>query len=611
MNNFAEVDFQLKTFLKEDIDDTHYFPGVFAYEWTRRAEPQLVHCDRLREYEDNLINFLSHGSIMDKNDVIVIVGGTGTGKSTAIKYVSSNSLISPRTCKKKVPPVCHFETKKIIIDFQYLDRSHNEAITLDEFWTYVAAQVHNSVDDTIEVSSNLPSFFAWCLTQSKFLCHSILIQSFVIEIQEACRAYVNGQPFISYRGSNLLEYIVNRRKDLFKSCKPHDFAWYNLLLMGYNLLLSEPEKCHCPFLFIDNIDHLPPTFQRLAVDHGILLADLFKAKTLITIRPLTWAQAVHGQYLVEQKNHYAPDSIKVIVSRLQNIEQKCDDTFVKIVFKRMSALISNDTNLQTMIRATSGISIRYALRNVHNMLQSPIFRGYVSSGHEKSDRISVTELGKAYFFGENHILLDHAYDDIYSIRGSHNENTMLIKIRILDYIGRINKGVSKVRDIFSFCSKFEYEFIDIKSAINELMLRSRALLWSAEGWSINDETSYAEVMITPIGRNYYEDLFGELFYIEVCLARNVRDTVAISQVTQFDRDINNQDCDEIKKFVNQHGSSQYERLYGDIGCVSLKHSLKLKQGIDLVKPRYMGTIEFDEMREVYIKRILSGILNTK
>lgn len=632
---FKKFDHLLDVFLDESISNFKYCNGKLAYEWTANKEPQLKEAkpDEGGIYEQSICNFLlspNHEKTAGRNNIIVIIGGSGTGKSTTLNYcikeISKNTISHTISANASVRRPQ--KSNDILIDFRYLDVTDQDPESIDVmdmFWRYIAEKAKKSLINHQQISE-MPNFWKWCLSQSDLLFHCHKIQVFLYDNEDAIECYLSRKAYLIYgSGVNLLNYLSDKKEQLFKSFDAKGMAWYNLLLLINQIKNREnwendlKNEYGYPHLLIDNIDHLPPYLQAKAVDLAILLASTLELKTIINIRPLTWVQAVQGQYLIEQKYHYAPDPLEVILSRLNKIlASHCEDEVTKSYITKVITLINGEyklgdtrkTILQQMINATSGISIRYALRNIHNMLKSNIVRDKYLLENQK---LSVNEIARSFFFGEREHFLGHAFDNIYSVHHKLDQSHSLIKARILDFVLRIRTGVSKIREVFQFCQKFGYQEDDIKDALEELMLRSRALLWSAEGWKIKKADSFAEIMITPIGRNYINLLFGELFYIEVCLAKHAQDHTLVQQVISFDRKIGEKDSEDIKIFIKNYGADQYKKFYSvgldEITSLSLKHYYKLRSGIDKIKGQYVGALQFDEKRDLYLKSIMSELLN--
>lgn len=85
----ANFDYLIEMFLDESILNFDYCDGKIAYEWTANREPQLRKTKKTGDYEEYICNFLlspNHQKSAGRNNILLIIGGSGTGKLTTINY---------------------------------------------------------------------------------------------------------------------------------------------------------------------------------------------------------------------------------------------------------------------------------------------------------------------------------------------------------------------------------------------------------------------------------------------------------------------------------------------------------------------------------------------
>jgi len=611
MVDFSAFENSVRRLTDEDISDLPFCQGKTGYEWTASTAPRIVNISSSGDYENSIRGFIGFGAAAKAaghNNVLVIIGGAGEGKSTTVEWSLRSALRTQRICTRTEQP-CLIDRPIISLDFRRFDKTYFDEAALDQFWRHVVGEIGRSseLQSSFEFDGYV-RFLSWCSTKNEIVCQSEVLQNFLGANRDAIQCYLTGKAHFTYSGDSLLGYLDIKRQGLFHDMRAEDRAWHDLLRLGYVWSKGEG-KCSCPLFLLDNLDHLPPKLQCEAVDTGILLASVLEAKVIIAIRPLTWEHALHGQFLVEKKVHFSPDIVEVVQSRLQSIRDASHDDFVRQCIERIETLLQNPgTKLGEMVRCTSGLSVRFALRNVYNMLESPILRRYLATT-SGSEGMTVSDIARAYFFGESSTIVSHAFDNLYSVGRHQTTNSLLIKTRILHYVGIIREGTASHGDILKFCSKFGYDMGDVKQAIGELMISTRPLLWYSDEWDPEIDKVHARVLITPIGLQYFETLFGEPYYLHVCLAKGRDGPPKLDDSIEFDKKLTDVDLEEVTRFVKKYGSDQYVRNYEGVTCLALKHSRKLVAGLGTMFRHRAGTVAFDPKREHYITEKLALIIN--
>lgn len=217
-------------------------------------------------------------------------------------------------------------------------------------------------------------------------------------------------------------------------------------------------------------------------------------------------------------------------------------------------------------------------------------------------KIKVSDLAKAFFFGDTDTIRQDCFENLYQANNQSRTDFILIKSRILDFIYRICNLTSPITEVFDFALMFNYDETVVISTLNEMLRRSRPLLWSEDGFKIENPKSKARIMVTPIGKGYYERFFGEYFYDEVCIAAGPKTNVTPRAVYDFHTKLTDQDLKEIQDFSKKYGSILYRSIYfDDMPGMSFLHWQKLQVGFKWRDNYASDQIVFDPKREEWLR----------
>jgi hypothetical protein len=160
--------------------------------------------------------------------------------------------------------------------------------------------------------------------------------------------------------------------------------------------------------------------------------------------------------------------------------------------------------------------------------------------------------------------------------------------------------------------KFGHDKQLITVALNELMNSQRPLLWSEDGFHVDDCDSNSRIMTTPIGIGYYNDLFGELFYEEACLAQFGNERINPSDTIEFHQRLTEIDLQESEFAISKYGYTFYSRNYpqDEIISISQIHWNKLLIGLNNIN-RNFPDINVDQKRSEWIRHQFKSILDSK
>jgi hypothetical protein len=611
--NYLQLFETIRQYISDDKLDSQYINGRRSFIWSR-ADGATYETTEPGVYEQELQSFLDRdpGDFRSPEDnITIIVGGIGTGKSTTIKRSIESVIAKARNCSvTSNGGLCIAKPIVVVIDFKSWEDEQVLAVEekrSENFWNLVATCARQAISTEISEEQEVKCFWAWLLNQPKLLRRSLIINKFLSVERE--KIIQLSSSLISTPLPQILADLIKKRSRLFDSFKSEDFAWYSVALLAYQCLLPK-KTCPCLYLVVDNVDGLEPNTQRLALGLAQLLCAVLKARTLIALRPLTWKN-VQGELLIDRKDHYSPHWNSVLISRLTEclVTDRLNliDHAKEAINQLINALRNESNFLHKMFSATVGISVRYALRNLHNLLQSPILKAAYSNKKFVLD-LSVSDLSKAYFFGGASSIIPHAFENLYVTGSSRELSPVVLKPRILDFIKRRQNGMTTMKGIFEFSFKFGHRADMVQTALKELAMRERPLIWSEDGYELFSRKSNSRVMLTPIGYSYIKDLFGELFYEEVCLAKP-GEKITPGDVLRFHTEFSEAEFREINHVVNKHEAMYYRAIYGDT-ALCVEHWKKLFNGLKNIEFSYVGEIGFDEKRENWLLEKLGKILGS-
>lgn len=561
--------------------------GMRSYDWeTGQFLQKQIH--EKGEYESKILDF-TLSQIDEKrpdNNALIIIGGIGTGKSTLLDHLSERIKGVRKLCAINNDN-CTRHSLVIRINFDDWSNSgtpNRKRDAEDKKISSITSTIWNYYDSHIEaITQNINSvqytdidFFYWLLKRKRLRGQSIDINKFLSEfgqlIKDATSSNNEESRGILEREFRALINILSSRE----LC----------LLKIYKLkFLNERRNCKCAYLVIDNLDHLDPSFQIEAARIILLISSLLKSKTIIALRPLTYEHTIHGNTLIQAENHYSPQFEHVLEQRVEDYiiyKKNLSDREIGIL-RNLSQTLKKNKALKKALYATSGLSIRYAIRNFSNFLLSSILRDFIRKHNEINSKLRISEIIRAFFFSDAGGILPKAYQKLYTLKGDLRDDHLVLKPRILDYLNRCTEfGRETIKSLHHFLKGFGYFDDDIKLAINDLLVRSRPLLWCDAGLSISSLNNHANVMLTPIGRNYINALFGEYFYDEVIMAESDHHMVHADDVYIFHKRFSEQDIRECDHFINTRGDYVYKSFYpNEICCISTQHWKKVQYGLTL------------------------------
>jgi len=524
-------------------------------------------------YENQIANyFCGEEAHINTNGggVVVIRGATGSGKTSAIRrgiYLAELKLKQRR--KREKLDVVWLELNNL--DDSILSASKRE---MDNYiWRTLAVEIENFFEYTpVSETDRLP-FLYWLKNHSNITAKIRNIFQFFELNSKYLDAISSGSGLHGLTVVECEQLVDKEWKLCVSSVSDQEYALYKIACLRFALQKSDNSITH-RVIVVDNVDHLPPDFQRTVVNAALWMSEFLGVRLLIAVRPLTWENQ-HGHKSLDLEEHLSPSLADVLVTRLEYIR---DFEFSNThEHETVNALIRElrieKAHLRNMLYGASGVSLRAALRNFRNFLSSPILFGtQLSFPSRRDEHLKPSEIARAFFLGPDDCIDHDNIDDLFSVGGSRDPRRALIKPRLLDYILRIQTGRARISEVIAFVTGFGFSRGEIVAAINELMLRKRSLLWcDALGNIENGEglEGCATIAISPMGASYYGRLYGEYLYTEACLANDQTEKVPSWSVVEFSKNLIAIDEEQITLFVDANSGADYYSAYGvDIPSIS-------------------------------------------
>lgn len=585
---FNHTDLLAKYFGSDVIAADQYCVGTRAFDW-QSGKP--LHC-RPGEHERMLREFLCNdpaGQSKAGLDVLVLIGGIGTGKTTTVRGLIGFLQGEKRTCSASSESENACRQPPIIVDLDVSDiygESGRRGVDkergrqqLEDFWNIAASRLERILAGKVHFESEA-AFWAWALEKETLRDRSAFIHRWLNDCEHQIRALATRVAYSGWSLEAIAQSLERRRSELMSGIPTRDLVWYRVFQLIYAIQVQRSFSCSCRYVILDNVDQLEPEVQTEVVNFTILLSDVLRARTLVAIRPLTWERSVHAHMLVRTQNHFSPSLRDVFQRRLERLAHArvVPDPFLAYLRSIVLPLTTPKSLWGKMFEATSGLSVRFAIRNFLNLTQSRLLPPIGEINVFKKMRSS--EIARAFFFGEGENILHGNLENLYGLGTDMRAEFRLIKPRILDYIVRVCDGQTTLDELCSSMTRFNYSQETLIKALNDLLWRSRPLLWCQAGHQLGSVAGSAKIAATPIGRGYRDKLFGQLYYDEVCIAHSSHDVVTLERVVDFHRQLWRQDYDEIIRAVRKHGSGFYLSLYPrDMPAISAMHAVRLSEGV--------------------------------
>lgn len=257
------------------------------------------------------------------------------------------------------------------------------------------------------------------------------------------------------------------------------------------------------------------------------------------------------------------------------------------------------------MRGSCGLDVRSALIGFNNFVEKLV----KSKGTEfDPNRLKVSEIVGAYFLNEEFRCDDAIFCDLYFVE-ERRRKISFVKWWILYFLIERHEGEMNFNELKLLLQAAGCDQVEFLIGMNDLLWRERSLVWSSSGFDANSFSNDSVVYASPAGAAYWRRLFGELFYIEICIALQAKRYASVQEALSFEREVVAADMTALIAFVKSFGperSRMYFR-YSD-SCIGFRHWEKFFVGLRSRDDRK----EFqhvDALRRQWLRQSYDGILD--
>jgi hypothetical protein len=311
---------------------------------------------------------------------------------------------------------------------------------------------------------------------------------------------------------------------------------------------------------------------------------------LLILRPETFDILGLGTGIIDIENHIGPKVIDVIMGRIdlfcnspelffQPGRGLAEEEFKEILlfFRKIRDTISSDRNkvFESFILSTCGYSIRSGL-----VMMQGLF--YTNKAVMMADTLSVHDIIRICIKNGNDQLFwkpGQPINHMFRV-ANRNGDSLLVKARILRYLGRHPKGKRRLNEILNVLSGFEYDSELIVGALNDLMSINSQLIRS-NGFDEYEENAISKyggntILLTEIGESYANELINNIDYLQEIILDTYVDgdlfpheigyTYLVDKfrlLYQFLNELRKIDIDETQKFVDKWSEKSFIDSFGE------------------------------------------------
>jgi hypothetical protein len=371
-------------------------------------------------------------------------------------------------------------------------------------------------------------------------------------------------------------------------------------------------------ILFDNIDSLPPYLQRKSLKVALKFCELLKCRAIIPMRPHTFELNNHAANFMEIIEHWTPNIFDVIDARNLEFSKLSDSTKeLSIKIQKLIDFIKANKYREEAFIATSGTSTRFALRNLYNLLLSPLIV-------TDDDFISLKDIGSnefytAFFCSEitNQRMYEKNFTNLFNIKlHDKDSNYSNIKLRIINYLYNANSTGMMIKNLTAELKSFGYEESEIVYAINDLILNRKPILWSDNVLFYDNDNIFQNhhILITPLGIEYYEKLLEHMYYFRECTVsqdkeRRYKTIDWVTRCAEVMYELEKKDYRETYLYLSNNPIANYKHFYKDGSSISSILWGKLHSSF--IHFSQMTKIPIDLMREEVVKNNISKMIDYK
>lgn len=608
------------SFAANSFDINNYVKTSIPYEWVSISANPKVKKITSSDYEETLISFLKAKSGQQNHPNLIIIGDTGSGKSSSLKYAISKSKKCHSCTDEKL---CNHVPMIIEIDFLHedltyfqqsvkskeqddeddfdVDEKSDSVVTKEEFWKTILV----ALDKFICMDSKIERYGFWPWLLKDFRTHLYLHLYRVFSNYEE-RIKNNELDEVSY------EYI---KKTIYIDTSPEYFLIYKLLQIAYS---RKDYNGMCHLVIFDNLDSLEPLLQREALRISLKMNEILSCRSVIPMRPHTFSINSDAATFSEVLDHWSPDLFEVIKIRIQNMIKSDGDAKVlgKYLEEVFSYIISAKYRKDLFLN-TCGISVRFALRNLYNFLLSPLI--VWENDQLQLNSLRSNEFYQAYLCSETNSLFMYSknFVNIFSLSISNKGIVFsTIKLRILHLLSKNSSNGLTIREIRNEMNLYGFNDTQICSAINDLLRRRTALIWSDTHISYTDSDLNEPhiLLLTPLGERYFNFLLSDVTFMRECITskdnrRDKRIEVWLRRCWQVFKEIEKADYKEVITYLEKSTTFTYQITFDGPNSIGLILWQKLTKEFFYFEDRLK--LGIDKNYENWLRKNILEILRTK
>jgi hypothetical protein len=471
----------------------------------------------LGEYEVLLVDKLLH----PQRPIVIIVGPMGSGKTTVKNYVGLHLVKNRQHCNNCQPP-----RQRMIAQIDFNEHAHLNDLTGKELTNKLFEILCDELLSRINHDSPVPDQDElqkfWNYELERFNNHQSSSASF--------RKIQSMMPGDLIARKELSDNEILQRKRVLNSIKREKDLHLDYLLRFWNFV-NRTYYCGnhgCAFVILDNLDIVHPAVQRKIVDIVMSHTQREGPTFLLLVRPETFDKLGMGTGIMDVETHRGNKPSDIILVRLQEFCDKPEDYFepsggltreqfeiVKRYALRVNQIIRSDHNQSFMkfVNQACGISIRPAFLIAQNIFNASIAEMNDENLHAR-DIVRICIRGNE---PQLHWSPEIGIEHLFRV-STHEIGGLMVKSRILHYLGRTEKGIRRINEITTNMNIFGYEENIVVGAMNDMMQIKHQLLRS-NGFDHYEEDALKKhisdrVLITDIGRGYINHLVHNIDYLQ-------------------------------------------------------------------------------------------------
>ena len=571
----------------EPLDDRFGYPSNMRSASTLDANIKGMLEKKMGLYERLLWNKLVH----PPQNVLLIVGGVGCGKTMSTQFVAGLTKETPEHCKdlekcKDRPPRCKGKRLHIMMDFNEIDYRYESNFdrAYRKFITDLSGRMSANLYGTLEPTERFEFIDFWnyeIQRQNKEGSLQYAFSEIVNEMQ--CRGGFGWQEIID-------DAAIDVRKEVFKKIKKDAILFLDYECRFWRYVLEEvyEGKRQCVFVILDNIDSASPALQAAVREVVISHRKRFGNTFVVCLRPETLLAKPGGvaANVIDIEPHCGPEPFDVIVDRLMRFVDDPTPFFrsgelnrdlethaqelAKEIYKHLTDK-KNKRIIKEFIESLAGANIRNALIMATKLIKMKI---------EERD-FAPHELNRALISlpYERYTRSSHStVENIFHVEGTP-EGWLLAKGRILQFMRRDSRYTRMISELLTMGQSFGYDPELICKACNEMMEPAHQLVISNTKieYSLRDflTSENDKLMLTYAGIGYTDKLIYDLDYIQMvmldCVVENSSFPILsgygllqrFRAVIAFLNELNKTDRKEMLELKMTCGKDLYISIFGE------------------------------------------------